>query len=269
MNPLHAAVLGAVQGLTEVLPISSSAHLILIPWLMGWPESGLTFDVALHLGTFIALALYFRRDISELVLNAIAGLRGGAGSPAVRLPYYIVAACVPAAIIGKTFEEPIEEIFRANPTIIATLLIGFGLLLALADTLGAKRMRMDCINLKNAMLIGLAQCLALIPGASRSGITITAALILGFSRETAARFSFLLSLPIVAGAALLKVGQLARQGIPEGELQPLLIGVGVSAVFGYISVALLLKLVQRHSLYPFVWYRIIAGVGALLYIFNQ
>lgn len=269
MNPLHATVLGAVQGLTEVLPISSSAHLILVPWLLGWPESGLTFDVALHLGTFIALAFYFRRDISEMAVNAIAGLRGGAGSPAIRLPYYIVAACIPAAIVGKTLEEPIEEIFRSNPAIIATLLIGFGLLLALADTMGAKRLQMDRINLKNAMLIGLAQCLALIPGASRSGITITAALFLGFSRETAARFSFLLSLPIVAGAALLKVGQLAHQGIPEGELQPLLIGIGVSAVFGYISVALLLKLVQRYSLYPFVWYRLIAGGAVLLYIFNQ
>ncbi|GLI37634.1 undecaprenyl-diphosphatase UppP [Geobacter hydrogenophilus] len=269
MNPLHATVLGAVQGLTEVLPISSSAHLILIPWLFGWPESGITFDVALHLGTLIALALYFRRDIAELAVNALSGLTAKGGSSATRLPWYIIAGCVPAAIAGKTLEEPIEAIFRSNPAIIAALLIGFGLLLALADTLGSKKWRMDQIDLKSAMLIGLAQCLALLPGVSRSGITITAALFLGFSRETAARFSFLLSLPIVAGAALLKVGHLARHGIPEGELQPLLIGIGVSALFGYASVALLLKLVQRYSLYPFVWYRLLAGAGVLLFIFNQ
>jgi len=268
MNPLHAAVLGALQGLTEVLPISSSAHLILVPWLLGWPESGLTFDVALHLGTLIALSLYFRRDIAELAVNAFSGLTGGMRSSATRLPWYIVAGSVPAAIVGKALEDPIEEIFRSNPSVIAGLLIGFGLLLALADTIGSKRWRMDRINLKAVMIIGLAQCLALLPGVSRSGITITAALFLGFSRETAARFSFLLSLPIVAGAALLKVGHLARQGIPEGELHPLLIGVGSSALFGYISVALLLKLVQRHSLYPFVWYRLLAGAGILFYIVN-
>uniref|UniRef100_A0A831TZ54 Undecaprenyl-diphosphatase n=1 Tax=Geobacter metallireducens TaxID=28232 RepID=A0A831TZ54_GEOME len=269
MNPLHAAVLGALQGLTEVLPISSSAHLILVPWLLGWPESGLTFDVALHLGTLIALALYFRRDIAELAVNALSGLAGGVRSPATRLPWHIIAGCVPAAIVGKTLEDPIEEIFRSNPAVIAALLIGFGLLLALADTMGSKRWRMDRVDLKCAMVIGLAQCLALLPGVSRSGVTITAALFLGFSRETAARFSFLLSLPIVAGAALLKVGHLVRQGIPEGELQPLLIGVGVSALFGYLSVALLLKLVQRYSLYPFVWYRLLAGGAVLLFLFNQ
>lgn len=269
MNPLHAAVLGALQGLTEVLPISSSAHLILVPWLLGWPESGLTFDVALHLGTLIALSLYFRRDIAELAVNALSGLAGGVRSSATRLPWYIIAGCVPAAIVGMTLEEPIEEIFRSNQAIIAALLIGFGLLLALADTMGSKRWRMDRVDLRAAMLIGLAQCLALLPGVSRSGVTITAALFLGFSRETAARFSFLLSLPIVAGAALLKVGHLVGQGIPEGELQPLLIGIAVSALFGYISVALLLKLVQRYSLYPFVWYRLLAGGLVLLFLFNQ
>lgn len=269
MNPLHAAVLGALQGLTEVLPISSSAHLILVPWLLGWPESGLTFDVALHLGTLIALSLYFRRDIAELAVNALSGLTGGMRSSATRLPWYIIAGCVPAAIVGMTLEEPIEEIFRSNQAIIAALLIGFGLLLALADTMGSKRWRMDRIDLRAAMVIGLAQCLALLPGVSRSGVTITAALFLGFSRETAARFSFLLSLPIVAGAAFLKVGHLIGQGIPEGELQPLLIGIAVSALFGYISVALLLKLVQRYSLYPFVWYRLLAGGLVLLFLFNQ
>ena len=268
MDPIHAAILGVLQGLTEVLPISSSAHLILVPAFLRWPESGLTFDVALHLGTFIALALYFWRDIFELAGNFFSGLAGkGLHSPANRLPFYLIAGTIPAALVAKTLEGPIEAIFRKSPTLIAVFLIVFGLILAVADTTGAKRLKMDRITLNSAIIIGLAQCLALMPGVSRSGITITAALLLGFNRETAARFSFLLSLPIVAGAAILKVGQLVRQGIPANDVIPLAIGISTSAFFGFLSVAFLLKLVQRNSLYPFVWYRLIAGSGALLYIF--
>ena len=267
MNSIHAAVLGAVQGLTEVLPISSSAHLILIPKFLKWPESGLTFDVALHVGTFLAIALYFWRDILELIGNFCSACRSGINTPARRLPFYIIAATIPAALAGKTLEGPIEEIFRQSPMIIALLLIFFGLLLAFADTTGAKRWRVDRITLKCAVIIGLAQCLALLPGVSRSGITISAALLLGFHRESAARFSFLISLPIVAGAAILKMGQLLQTGIPAGEGIPLLIGISTSAFFGYLSVAFLLKMVQRDSLYPFVWYRLLAGGGALAMVF--
>ena len=263
MNPIHAAVLGAVQGLTEVLPISSSAHLILIPRFLNWPESGLTFDVALHVGTLLALSLYFWRDILEMIGNFFSACQSGINSPAQALPFYIIAATIPAAVAGKTLEGPIEEIFRSNPTIISVLLIFFALLLAFADTTGAKRWRVDKITLKIAMIIGLFQCLALLPGVSRSGITITAALLLGFQRESAARFSFLISLPIVAGAAFLKMGELLKSGIPAGEGIPLLIGISTSCIFGFLSVAFLLKLVQRDSLYPFVWYRLFAGVGAL------
>ncbi len=264
MNILHATVLGIVQGFTEVLPISSSAHLILIPRFLSWPESGLTFDVALHLGTFIALALYFWRDIVELVVNFLGGLTDRFSSPRSRLPLYIVLGTVPGAIIGKTLEEPLEDIFRKSPLVIALFLIGFGLLLAFADTTGAKRWRMDRIDLKSALIIGCAQCLALMPGVSRSGITITAALLIGLNREAAARFSFLLSLPIVAGAAVLKLGHLARQGLPAGEALPMVVGIVTSAIFGYLSVAFLLKLVQRSSLYPFVWYRLLAGCGTIV-----
>jgi len=267
MNPTHAAVLGAVQGLTEVLPISSSAHLILIPDFLKWPESGLTFDVALHVGTFLALILYFWRDCLELVGNFFAACRGGLTTPARRLPFYIIAATVPAALVGKTLEGPIEEYFRKSPTTIAIFLILFGLLLAFADTTGAKRWRMDRMTLKFAVIIGAAQCLALMPGVSRSGITITAALLLGFHRDAAARFSFLISLPIVAGAAILKVGHLVKAGIPADERLPLIIGISTSAVFGFLSVAFLLKLVQRDSLYPFVWYRLVAGCAALAFVF--
>ena len=268
MNPLHAAVLGTIQGLTEVLPISSSAHLILVPWFFKWPESGLTFDVALHLGTLIALCLYFWRDIIELVGNFCGALaRKGLHTPADRLPFYLIAGTFPAAIVGKTLEGPIEDIFRKSPALIALFLIVFSLVLALADTTGSKSWRMDRITLRHAMIIGLAQCLALVPGVSRSGITITAALLLGFNRETAARFSFLLSLPVVAGAAVLKLGHLAKHGLPPGELSPMLIGIATSAVFGYLSVVFLLRLVQKSSLYPFVWYRLIAGLGVLAVVF--
>lgn len=267
MEPMHALVLGAVQGLTEVLPISSSAHLILIPEILHWPESGLTFDVALHLGTLVALAAYFRQDIVDLIYHFFAGLTGkGFHTPESRLPLYILAGTVPAAIAGKTLEGPVEEIFRSTPLLIVSLMIAFGLLLALADTVSAKRSKLDRMDLKHALTVGLAQCLALMPGVSRSGITITAALLLGYNREASARFSFLLSLPIVAGAGMLKVGKLLKTGIPAGEGMPLLIGIASSAIFGYLSVALLLRLVQRHTLYPFVWYRLLAGAGFLVYL---
>jgi len=260
VNVLHAAVLGALQGFTEVLPISSSAHLILVPWLLKWPESGLTFDVALHLGTFIALTIYFRRDIVAMTSALFEALTSRSlDTPAKRLPFLIIAATVPAAVVGKLFEDPLEEIFRSNPLLIALVLIVFGIILGIADIAGRKRLAMNEIRPASAMTIGLFQCLALIPGVSRSGITITAGLMLGFTRESAARFSFLLSLPIVAGAALLKTMHLATHGIPAGEGVPMLVGIAVSAVTGYISVAFLLKFVQKHSISPFVWYRVIAG----------
>ena len=268
MNALHAAILGALQGLTEILPISSSAHLILVPWLFRWPESGLTFDVALHLGTFIALCLYFWRDIMELAVNFFNSFsRKGIHSKSGRLPFCIIVGTIPAALVGKVLEGPIEEIFRNSPASIATFLIVFGLLLSFSDKIGSKRLKMDRITMGSSILIGLAQCLALVPGVSRSGITITAGLLLGFKREDAARFSFLLSLPIVAGAALLKLIELVKHGIPAGETKLLLVGVSVSAVVGYFSVGFLLKFVQNHSLSPFVWYRLLAGAGILLYLF--
>ncbi|MFZ2949842.1 MAG: undecaprenyl-diphosphatase UppP [Desulfuromonadaceae bacterium] len=269
MNLFHAAVLGALQGFTEVLPISSSAHLILVPWLLKWPESGLTFDVALHLGTFLALSLYFRRDIIELVLSffdAVAARR--LNTPARRLPFLIIAATVPAAVVGKLFEDRIEAVFRSNPLLISSILILFGLILGLTDYFGSKRLALDEIKPAGALTIGLMQCLALIPGVSRSGITITAALMLGFTRESAARFSFLISLPIVAGAALLKTVHLFKHGIPAGEGLPMLVGIAFAAITGYISVAFLLRFVQKQSLAPFVWYRVVVGGGLIIAILS-
>jgi undecaprenyl-diphosphatase len=270
MNLLHATILGALQGFTEVLPISSSAHLILVPWLMKWPESGLTFDVALHLGTFIALVLYFRRDIRELVMSAIDAITTRSlDTPAKRLPFLIVGATVPAAIAGKLFEHQVEDIFREMPLLIAGLMMVFGLVLGAFDRWGAKRRELGDMTGNSALLVGLMQCLALLPGVSRSGITITAGLMAGYTREAAARFSFLLSLPIVAGAALLKSLHVMKHGIPPGEGLPMLVGIAVSAVTGYISVAFLLRFVQKRSLAPFVWYRLLAGVGLVAAILIQ
>jgi undecaprenyl-diphosphatase len=267
MDLMHAAILGILQGLTEVLPISSSGHLILIPRLLGWPDSGITFDVALHLGTMLALCTYFWRDIVELSFNLFSSISSkGARTPQQRLPLYIIAATFPAAIAGKMFEDTIEKVFRSNLVLIAAFIIGFGLLLAFADTMGAKRWKIEKLTFKNSLLVGIAQCLALIPGVSRSGITITAAMLLGYNRETAARFSFLLSLPIVAGAGILKLGHLFKYGVQPGEVRPLIIGITMSAIFGYASVAFLLKYVQRNSLYIFVWYRLIVGAAAIIWI---
>ena len=264
MNLLHASVLGALQGFAEILPISSSAHLILVPRLLHWPESGLTFDVALHLGTFLALATYFRRDICELVAAAFGAFSTRSlDTPAKRLPFLIIAATVPAAVVGRLFEHQLEEIFRSRPLLIAWFLILFGLILGAADRMGRRQWGLGDVKPGSALAVGLFQCLALIPGVSRSGITITAGLMLGFTREAAARFSFLLSLPIVAGAALLKALHLARHGIPAGEGLPMLAGIAVSAVTGYVSVAFLLRMVQTRSIAPFVWYRLLAG-GAVI-----
>jgi len=264
---LHAAILGTIQGVTEVLPISSSAHLLLIPLLLGWGESGLTFDVALHVGTLIALFIYFRRDIVEMAVSLVTACRHRSLSThQERLPLIIIVASIPAAFVGKSFDDLIETFFRTRPSLIALCLIIFGILLALADGLGRKSRRLDQLEAGKGILIGVAQALALIPGVSRSGVTITAALFLGFSREAAARFSFLLSLPIVLGAGVLKVGELLKNGIPAGEGGALVVGVISSAVVGYASVAFLLRFVQRSSLSLFVWYRIIVGVVMLFVV---
>lgn len=269
MSLIQALVLGALQGFTEVLPVSSSAHLILVPWVMRWKESGLTFDVALHLGTFFAVAIYFRKDILEMLgsCRELAATRC-ADTPEKRLPLFIVAATVPAAVVGKLFEHKIEEIFRANPLYIAIFLAVFGIILGISDIAGRKIFEIKNITFKQAIIIGVMQCLALMPGVSRSGITITAALAIGFTRESAARFSFLLSLPIVSGAALLKSLHLIKHGIPAGEFVPMLLGIAVSAITGYISIAFLLKYVQKRSISLFVWYRVIAAGMAMSIIFS-
>lgn len=263
MDLLQAALLGLIQGATEVLPISSSGHLILVPRLLGWTESGLTFDVALHFGTFLAIFFYFRHDVIKLLQDGLGGVWQAGEEKKLRLPWMIVLASVPAAVVGKTLEEPIEAIFRNSPLMIALMLILFGLALGLADRYGKQLHDVASLTLGSAMLIGCFQCLALVPGVSRSGITITVGLLLGLVRSDAARFSFLLSLPIVFGAALLKGIHLVKYGIEPGMAMPMLVGMTVSAFSGYVSVAFLLKFVQSRTLWSFVWYRVVAGAAVM------
>ncbi len=264
MTLTQAVVLAVVQGVTEFLPISSSGHLILVPYVFGWPDQGLAFDVATHVGTLLAVLLYFRRDLRDLIVGFF---RGAAAAPAAdydprRLAWAIVLGTVPVAVVGLLVKDLIATQAR-NPLLIAGTAIGYGLLLGIADRVGARRREIAQIGLGAALVIGCAQALALVPGTSRSGATITAALLLGFTRPAAARFSFLLSVPALLAAAAVEAADLARAAVPAGELALMAVGIAVSAVTGYLVIAWLLAWLRRASLLPFVVYRLLLGVAIL------
>ena len=265
LDLLQALILGIVQGVTELLPISSSGHLILVPWIVGWPKHSLTFDVALHGGTALAIIVYFWRDWVALITAFLASLRDGdfTSSYLRRLPWYIALASIPAAIAGVLLETTIEELLRA-PQIVALLLIAMGLLMMVADRTSRRSKTITEITLTDALLIGFAQVFALIPGVSRSGITITTALFREMSRADAARFSFLLSGPIITGAFLYKMLETYRSGFPTEEITTFLVGMTAAAVVGFLAIRFLLTYVQKHSLALFVYYRIVLGVIVLL-----
>jgi undecaprenyl-diphosphatase len=268
MPLLHAIVLGLVQGLSEFLPISSSGHLVLTRWFFGWNEQPdeveKAFDVALHFGTFVAVVLYFRRDLSRYVREGLRLIwrRERPVDADGRIAWLLVVATVPAALVGAVFEDEIDERF-GTPTIIAISLIGFGLLLWWSDRALGRRPVAD-FHTRDALLVGAAQALALNPGTSRSGITITAARQIGFDRDAAARVSFLMSLPVIAGAVVMKVGGLIVAGMPEGLWTPLIVGVLTSFVAGLAAVWGTLRLVRTKSFAPFVVYRIVLGVVVLV-----
>jgi undecaprenyl-diphosphatase len=270
--PLYQAiVLGIVQGLSEFLPISSSGHLIVTRWLFGWDPPGdesveKAFDVALHFGTLVAVIAYFRHDLWTYVREGLRLLwnRERPVSTDGRIAWLLVVATVPAALVGAVFEDWIDEEL-GTPTIIAISFIVFGLLLWWADRQTGRR-RVDEFRLRDALIVGTAQTLALNPGTSRSGITITAARQIGFDRDAAARVSFLLSVPVIFGAVVLKVGGLIADGVPEGMTGPLIIGVISSAVSGWIAVWGTLAWVRRQSFTPFVIYRVALGVAILVVV---
>lgn len=260
MEWMQSTVLGVIQGLSEFLPISSSAHLVVIPWLLSWSEHSLSFDVALHLGTLLAVLVYFWRDwlgLSRGFFLSLAGKRRE--SEEGRLFRLIVWASAPGAMIGYLLEEQAETTFR-TPLLVAFAMLALGAVLYLADRWGKQEKGLWRITLADGLLIGFSQALAIIPGVSRSGVTISVGLLRGLDREAAARFSFLLSTPIIAGAALLKVRYLW-----EGRTDPLLlVGVGASALFGFLSIKYLLEYLQRGSYLVFVWYRAVFGLGVIL-----
>jgi undecaprenyl-diphosphatase len=271
MSELEALLLGIVQGLTEFLPISSSGHLILVPWAQQYhflehhESFNKTFDVALHAGTLVAVLGYFRAEIVRLLRGLWRSLRGRTiEGPDQRLAWAIVVATIPAVIAGGLGESFIED-HLGEPWQIAILLIVFGLLLGYADR-RPEREHLEGVGMRQGLYVGLAQVLALAPGVSRSGITITAGRFLGLDRDSAARFSFLLLAPVTAGAVVFKGYKAVSEGLPDGVVGPMIVGTIAAAVSGYLAIAGLLALVRRHNYDVFVVYRVLIGITVLLLI---
>jgi undecaprenyl-diphosphatase len=271
MPLFQAVILALVQAATEFLPVSSTAHLILVPWLLGWKDQGLLFDIALHLGTLAAVLLYFAKTWIRLLFLGFGRKvlppepddpdRDLYANP--RLFWYLVAATFPAGIAGVLLKDYVESVFR-SPLVIGFMLIAVGLVLAWAERAGTFRHDLGQISFRDAMIVGCAQALALVPGTSRSGITISAALFLGITRPAAARFSFLLSSPIILGAAAKTALDVWKQGgIPPDMLQAFGAGIGVSAVAGYAVIAFFIQFLQVRTLRIFIYYRIIFGIIVL------
>lgn len=267
---VQAIILGIVQGLTEFIPVSSSAHLVIIPWLFGWTDpaiSGLTFDVALHLGTLVAILAFFARDWIRLIgawFKSVVERKIGADSDR-RMAWFILLACIPGGLAGVLFQGKIERLFHLNPIepssmiAMAAIIAVWGALMWLADRLSARTKNLGAMRGRDACFIGIAQALAIFPGVSRSGSTITAGLALGFERESAAKFSFLLSAPIIAGAGLKSVHDLLKSVhagiITHSELVIFPVGFLVAAISGFLCIKFLMDFLKRHSTRAFAWYR--------------
>jgi len=266
MTPLQAIALGVVQGLSEFLPISSSAHLALVPWLLGWEDPGLAFDVALHFGTLLAVLWYFRIEWLTLIRAAFGIITTGRiDTPEKRRVVYLIIATIPGAIGGYLLQSKAESAFR-SPQLIAVALIVLGILLWIVDKLVDQRRILGEMRFVDALLIGLSQVIALIPGVSRSGSTITTARGLRFDRESAAEFSFLISMPIIAGAVILEGPKALAQG---GLTNELMSGVVASAISGWLAISILMRYVSRHSYGVFAVYRIIFGLAVLAVVYAR
>ncbi len=261
MPLLHVAILAIVQGLTEFLPVSSSAHLALAPWLLGWKDQGLTFDIALHIGTLVAVGAYFFKPWVQVLAQGF-GLNWGQDEQLKQnrqLLWYLAAGSLPVGIAGFLLKEQAET--WRNPFLIGGVLIGVGLLMALAENLTRARRGLDEVRWWDAMVIGVAQALAIVPGTSRSGITITAALFRDMDRPSAARFSFLLSTPAIAGAAAKALHDLMKGGgVPPEMWTPFLLGIALSALSGWLVIRFFLRYLEHHTLRFFISYRIIFGI---------
>jgi undecaprenyl-diphosphatase len=261
---LQIIVLGIVQGLTEFLPISSAAHLILVPKLVGWPDQGLSFDIAVHIGTLAAVVFYFRRELAGMGVDWWLSVSARRHTHNSRLAWYVLFGTLPVGIFGLLGKSAVETYLR-SPLVIAVTTIVFGLLLWVAWRLGSKRRDEHQINIWDALLIGCAQAIALIPGTSRSGITITAGLLRGLAPETAARFSFLLSVPVTALAGMLLIVEVIESGNAL-VWRDMFVGAVLSGVSAYLCIHYFLKLINRIGMLPFVVYRLLLG-SFLIYLF--
>lgn len=264
MDLVQVILLALIQGLTEFLPISSSAHLILVPRLVGWLDQGLAFDVAVHVGTLSAVLLYFRRELVPMGRDWIASFATRKPTRDARLAWAVVLGTIPAGLAGFLLNDLVEQTLR-SPLVIASTTILFGLLLWLADSRHHQNRDEHDLTWVDILIIGLAQAIALIPGTSRSGITITAALFTGLSRQAAARYSFLLSIPIIAAAGLLQTNKLLQQPIAV-DWGAMLLAIVVAGTSAYLVIHYFLKLITRLSMLPFVIYRLILGLF-LFYLF--
>ncbi len=261
MTTLQVIILAIVQGLTEFLPISSSGHLVLVPYLFEWADQGLAFDVAVHFGSLAAVCIFFRNDIAALLAGGAQAVSGNIKTPESRMALAIALGTIPAALAGLLFASWIEQNLR-DPAVIVYTLAGYGILMALADRFGRRERNMAGVGFKDAFIIGCAQALALVPGTSRSGVTITAARILGFERTDAARFSFLLSAPVILLAAAYKFLELMSGSEPVAWGQ-LGLGALVSCVVAYASIEFFMRVVTRVGLAPFAIYRLILAAFIL------
>jgi len=266
MTPFQAIALGVIQGLSEFLPISSSAHLALVPWLLGWEDPGLSFDVALHFGTLLAVLWYFRMEWLALIKAAFGIITTGrVETPEKRRVVYLIIATIPGAIGGFLLQKQAESAFR-SPQIIAIALIVMGIVLWLVDKAVDQRRILGEMRWIDALLIGLSQVIALIPGVSRSGSTISTARGLRFDRESAAEFSFLMSMPIIAAAVVIEGPKALQEG---GLTNELMSGVVASAISGWLAISVLMRYVSRHSYGIFALYRVILGIVVLAVIYAR
>ncbi|HEY5702921.1 MAG TPA: undecaprenyl-diphosphate phosphatase [Gammaproteobacteria bacterium] len=265
MDYLQLLILGLVQGITEFLPISSSAHLILLPELAGWEDQGLVYDIAAHLGSLMAVIVYFHADLSRVIKDWSGSLAGQPLTQNARVGWYIIIASLPVAVCGYFFYDLVSTVFR-QPLIIACSSIFFGLVLLWADRIGKVSVDTDAICLKDAIWVGLAQILSLIPGTSRSGITITAGLLLGFNRETAARFSFYLAIPVILMAGSHEVFRYLQQ---ESSVDPVafILMMIVSGISAWLAIKFFITLINRTGMLPYVIYRVLLGLF-LIYVYS-
>jgi len=270
MNIIESIILGIVQGLTEFLPISSSAHLLIFPKIMGWHEPPFVFDTSLHLGTLISLLVYFRNDILNLLKSFFKGIKYKSfeNNKEGKLALYILFGTIPAGLFGLFFEKIIEQKLH-NPKVIVFTLFFLGILLLISDSYSKKDRNFDNLTFKDIIIIGFAQAMALIPGTSRSGITMTSALFLNLNRETSARISFLLGIPITAAAALYKLKDLFEINLDINTINYFSLGVISSAITGFICIKYLLKFLKSNSFTIFAIYRIILSSFLLILILKN